>query len=67
MGYPDAHYPRKNLYKTQRIHVCFVGEDVHILKPSRFRVKFQEREVAKQKEIFPLLGRNALRPFPPFP
>ena len=63
----SAHYPRKNLYKSQIINVFFVGEDVHILKPSRFRVTGQEGEVAKQKESFPLMGRNDFGPFPPLP
>ena len=56
----SAHYLRKNLYKTQRIHVFFVGEDVNISKPSHFRVTSQEGEVVEQKESFPLMGRNAL-------
>ena len=56
----SAHYQRKKLHKTQRIHVFFVGEDVHILKSSRFRVTGQEGEVAEQKESFPLMGRNAI-------
>ena len=50
----------KTYIKPKESMFLFVGEDVHILKSSRFRVTGQEGEVAEQKESFPLMGRNAI-------
>jgi len=57
----------KTYIKLKESMFFFVGEDVHISKPSHFRVTGQEGEVVEQKESFPLMGRNALGPFPPLP